>query len=69
MNARPGFHLDFFDDVAHLIPNRGAHKAHNRVDFVIAPNVLFKGHAGEQALNGNTLECQSFHGETRIFAP
>jgi hypothetical protein len=66
MNARPRFHLDCFD-VAHLSPNGSAHKAHNRVDFVIASNVLCKGHAG-RALNGNAFEFKAFHDETRIFA-
>jgi extradiol dioxygenase family protein len=67
MNARPRSLFDFFD-VAHLSPNGTAHKAHNCVDFVIAPNVRFKGEAGEQTLNDNAFEFKAFHDETRIFA-
>lgn len=44
------------------------------VDFVIAPDVRFKGQVGEQATffirdpSGNALEFKAFHDETRIFA-
>ncbi|MDE2135213.1 MAG: hypothetical protein KGJ49_11520 [Alphaproteobacteria bacterium] len=75
MNARPGFHPDFFDDVAHLSPKGNSHKAHNRVAGEVRHfggilvidewQALADGLPGADAC----FVIAPFHDETRIFAP
>lgn len=75
MNARPGFHLDFFDDVAHLSPNGNPHKAHNRVAGDLCHFGGVFAMAEWQALADRLPDADvgfviaPFHGETRIFTP